>query len=779
MTLTPQRIFRRLGLLAFALMLPMAAACSREDTPPVAPGAASTLSSAANGKADLSKPDVFILILDAMRAESMSVYGHGMPTTPYLEELAPSSVVFERCTTQGHWTRVALPSLATGLFPTHHGQFIKPKGPEGFHDSLAESAWTLADAFVWAGYRTLVSSPSPWYEPVYGLDQGFQLILGPTEITKARGITRQAAEQEVTGLRMQREDKVAYELALEEFAAAKAEGVAFMAQVHVNGPHGPFNLEDEYIDDWSDREAYARYTEKYGSDFGYSRGEQRQFMLDDAEFAQFTAKLYLGRIRATDDMLREFIPKALAINPNTLFVITSDHGQQFLENGRETFHGSTGSPYDELLRIPMVCYWPGKTGGQRVSTRVAWVDVFPSLAELLKLKPAEGMDGASFAGFLQPGLSRPAEDRLIVSAEAMDFFIVSAMRDHLKFIRRFPSTLVSLYQMTQTEGSESLFDQAADRYEETNLVFTQPGAAAALALDLHRLLLHNQGLHVVVTGDGDLRDMALELQCPEPVRLNKRFWNPDGFDHARYRAPERNLIPESHRAAFEIAPGSSTVFNLTIPDFPMPLRDRIGAVSVGFVAAGAAGDGLGVLVESSTLPVNNAIGIPESGVRFHREYLAQTGASFRLTLRNESATTPVAIRDLFASPTQGSLNEIAYIDNAVRVQTALATSWVDVCAGFASLEGTLALKPPAADFPVYAWSGEDFTLRETNNAGLIALDAADLVVPPVVNIEAAIRTNAAGRSAIFVYRAQRVGEGGSAAMTPEHLQRLRDLGYLK
>jgi arylsulfatase A-like enzyme len=41
-------------------------------------------------------PNVLLIVLDTVRAQNLSVYGYARATTPQLEQLAKTGVVFER-----------------------------------------------------------------------------------------------------------------------------------------------------------------------------------------------------------------------------------------------------------------------------------------------------------------------------------------------------------------------------------------------------------------------------------------------------------------------------------------------------------------------------------------------------------------------------------------------------------------------------------------------------------------------------------------------------------
>lgn len=100
----------------------------------VVSGVASRSGLAAAGKAT-SKPNIVVLVCDAMSAHNLSLYGYSRKTTPNLERLAERALVYHNHYANGNYTTPGTSSLLTGLKPwTHrainHGATIKGKFSE-------------------------------------------------------------------------------------------------------------------------------------------------------------------------------------------------------------------------------------------------------------------------------------------------------------------------------------------------------------------------------------------------------------------------------------------------------------------------------------------------------------------------------------------------------------------------------------------------------------------------------------------------------------------------
>ena len=66
-------------------------------------------------------PNVLFIVLDTVRAMSMSLHGNARRTTPELEKLAARGVLFERAIATAPWTLPSHASMFTGLYPRANG----------------------------------------------------------------------------------------------------------------------------------------------------------------------------------------------------------------------------------------------------------------------------------------------------------------------------------------------------------------------------------------------------------------------------------------------------------------------------------------------------------------------------------------------------------------------------------------------------------------------------------------------------------------------------------
>lgn len=108
--------------------------------------------------------------------------------------------------------------------------------------------------------------------------------------------------------------------------------------------------------------------------------------------------------------------KELRLEDNTLVIFASDNGPTpaggedpaFFESAG-SLRGLKGSLYEGGIRVPFIARWPGKIKPGSTSDHVcAFWDFLPTSAELLGVRPLDGIDGISLLPTL---LGRPSEQK--------------------------------------------------------------------------------------------------------------------------------------------------------------------------------------------------------------------------------------------------------------------------------------------------------------------------------------------------------------------------------
>ncbi|MBN1925227.1 MAG: sulfatase-like hydrolase/transferase [Prolixibacteraceae bacterium] len=112
---------------------------------------------------------------------------------------------------------------------------------------------------------------------------------------------------------------------------------------------------------------------------------------DNPVVRQDVARNY-SNIELLDSQIKEKLDELEAdgLRENTIVFFFSDHGGPLPRGKREH--------YDSGLRVPFVVYIPGREGGARIEEMISFVDLAPTMLSLAGMKPLSYMQGQAFLG---------------------------------------------------------------------------------------------------------------------------------------------------------------------------------------------------------------------------------------------------------------------------------------------------------------------------------------------------------------------------------------------
>ncbi len=118
-------------------------------------------------------PNVLVIVIDTLRADHLSSYGYGRPTSPQFDQLAKNGVLFQNAVAPSSWTLPSHASLLTGRYPSEHG--LKNVQPWlGWGQKNLNGFATLGEALQRSGYRTgAFSANRIFFTGNVGLGRGF------------------------------------------------------------------------------------------------------------------------------------------------------------------------------------------------------------------------------------------------------------------------------------------------------------------------------------------------------------------------------------------------------------------------------------------------------------------------------------------------------------------------------------------------------------------------------------------------------------------------------
>jgi arylsulfatase len=750
------------------------------------------------------RPDVVVIIIDALRADSMSLYGYEKETTPYLRELAKNSAVFDYCIANALWTRSSIPSILTGLLVSNHGQTMGLVRDEYF-DVLSEEHVTMPEMFQQAGYLTALLTHSGWYHKGFGLSQGFDIVINGEKISEYRAQKEEAEEFENTGVKIRKNDQAILDM-LVNHADKGAEPGPLFSYAHLEGPHQPLDIQTDELGEFVSLKEYEHFLAEYG--IGFSITKDHHILTKNSEaFRDFSYRLYLEVIEYSDKIVGNFIKRYTSIRPNTLFIITSDHGESYMEKFAEHLHGESVTPYNELTHIPLIFYWPGKISGRRIDDPVMQVDLLPTLRDIIGLEDSPaGVDGESLADLLKdkPGAGT-LNERFCITEGGYQYLSYAVVKGKYKLIEIQPTSRASTWQIKRVNKSgepQMLFDLT--KGEEENIYYRHPEKVAEMRNYANSVLLGRLGYHLLFLGDGDIQRFSGLISSDSRIdRGSIRYHDStDSFDSKLALSPKFNLIKKSkvidknpevrekvHKGLPNIIlePGQKIQLEFD-PIVPREMEaGKPVAIRWGFqfqkdshdvplqVEFRSPGTHKMKIVNNSKRDRNSLITYESVGI---------AGKAFSLLFENQS-DYDIRLTSCFAAPVEASARAYDYGSDGLSFDFFLADGLVDLNWRFENIPDRLTAASRAPDSPsLYIWDDNGF--RESEWPHELSREENVKAEPGSVEAltDALHRARQAGRSGVYLYRfgnplnSRNAGTKGSIKVDKEVLENLKNLGYL-
>jgi len=392
--------------------------------------------------ARLVMPNIVLVCLDTLRADHLSLYGYGRPTSPHLDAWARArGAVFETVVAPAPWTLPSHASMFSGRDAHAHGvNYTRPAPP---------SLTMLAEVLRGAGYATIAVTGGGFVHPQYGFAQGFDRYWSFA--------VRVGSEGEI-------EAEVDRACAAIEASARRP----FFLFLHTYEIHNPFLPRQPYFGAFSTHpddvvmvdveklpaSAADGFLDHRGLVVRRAGGELEPLADSDLDLA---VDLYDSGIANADAHLATVLRRIehLGLDRRTVVVVTSDHGELFGEHG--VFNHV--SLYEENLLVPLVIADPRRARPQRIADQVRLIDLAPTILELAGVSPLPEADGISLVPLLdaRPGAEPPGPAWSFAAASNYGISVREANRT--KYTNRMVPWPIS-------GPAERLYDLAADPREE-------------------------------------------------------------------------------------------------------------------------------------------------------------------------------------------------------------------------------------------------------------------------------------------------------------------------
>jgi arylsulfatase A-like enzyme len=428
-------------------------------------------------------PDVYLITLDALRADDMSVYGYNRSTTPNLERFARQAYTFDFFFANSNFTTPATTSIETGKLPWMHRVFQLG----GFLRGQAQQE-TLGGLLRQRGYYTSSVASNPFAGPIQhrtlnsydaiefplpqdanGLWFRYTDLVGLNTLhtmtytmLKSLGAMRSYLSSLIWSDRYPSPAEPVFDWVRNLVSKPDISQPRFV-WAHIMPPHDPYFPPLPY------RGRFLTSSKlTHGRDFIGLRNDSPQRGVSVAELRA----RYDENIAYADQVVGDFLDwlDQTGRLDHSIVIVSADHGESFEHNW--LLH--TGPVlYNSLIRIPLLIHLPGQKEGFRIAQAAEQVDLLPTILELVGGTAPSWDDGISLKPVLE---GRQLPQRLLVSMnlEPNSTFApitqgtVAVIDDNFKYI----------YQLGTHQGS--LYRYRTDPQENQNLIESEADVAAGM-----------------------------------------------------------------------------------------------------------------------------------------------------------------------------------------------------------------------------------------------------------------------------------------------------------
>ena len=379
---------------------------------------------------------VIYYVMDSLRPDFLSCYGYGKETSPHIDRLARESVLFTNAFAQSTWTRSSGASLLSSTYPWAHGLWTT-------RDTFPPTLPIVPEILKKKGFTTIAITSMGNISPYFGFGKGFDHYI---ETYKETGLIEKRKKIEFAGWG----GSIGFRLKGDELPIMTSEDLN-----HFLLPFLEENKEkDLFVFVWSlDTHDPYFHRDRTLARFcppGNETWESKDLKhMKSEEDRRHLKELYDDMIFYNDHHVGVLIEKLKEMNvfDQTLFVLTSDHGESFGEHGVNS-HG--GVPYDEQIHVPLIIKFFGSRFSGKTDGLVQHIDIVPTILEAVK---AEN-DGTNLQGkSLFP---------LVRDGEEVNDFIFAGTQLNI-WLRRFSTARNKAYKYLEAVPGKFTFQRSPVR----------------------------------------------------------------------------------------------------------------------------------------------------------------------------------------------------------------------------------------------------------------------------------------------------------------------------
>jgi arylsulfatase A-like enzyme len=433
--------------------------------------------------------NVIMVSLDTLSANHLPCYGYERNTSPNLCSFARSNIIFSNAYANASWTLPSHVSVFTGLFPFNHGV-------NRVTDVLSLDKPFLTDTLRLYGYNILFFIPpngtalpvdtvykrvgtglfsndeDDWNKSIEMFKNSVRsnkktfMFLHTYDVHAPYNIYNQDYKYPVSNksipsngqiIRQITPDFVDYFISIVKYGLdadsnwkyySKESSIYFTKLLEVY-PDYPKCI--EIINSILDK--FPSIVYNYLFDFNYAKA----FNKNTPEDVESLRSLYDQTINILDDNKIPLLTNLIEdpeFKDNTILIIFSDHGEEFMEHGH-LFHETV---YDSSIRVPLIMHIPNLSN-IKITNQVQLVDLFPTILDILGIKTNSLLDGK---GLINKILSLDNKN---------DFIVADGLEMKNKALIDWPWKLFLARQVNGAYIPYELYNISKDPGETNNILF--------------------------------------------------------------------------------------------------------------------------------------------------------------------------------------------------------------------------------------------------------------------------------------------------------------------
>ena len=356
-----------------------------------------------------SRPNIVYIFADQWRRQAVGYRQEDAVWTPNIDAFAENSLVFDHAVSCTPLCSPHRAALMTGTYPQTNGVYTNCK--LGAPIALREDAVGIGDVLKQGGYRTgyigkwhldlpeqnvtehPVSGAEGWdaYTPPgpkrHGFDYWYSYGTYDEHLTPHYWkdtpdmiqVNQWSVEHET-------------DMAISYLSQQRGHEAPFALFLSWNPPHSPFDqVPEKYKERYKDVPLKWRPNVK-AEGLAAHTGEPIEDGMDNLERYM---RDYCAAITGIDEQFGRILQALyeLGLEPNTLVVLSSDHGELMGAHGLMAKH----SWHEESIGIPCLMKWPEKIQAGRTDLLFNSVDIMPTLLGLAGLEVPSTVEGSDYS----------------------------------------------------------------------------------------------------------------------------------------------------------------------------------------------------------------------------------------------------------------------------------------------------------------------------------------------------------------------------------------------